>query len=107
MLGSFVVIPEHAQNGEKMESPLRGPLDEVAQASPRFLPQMSILSTRCHAVGMSVLFVHDFTVEFHCWAPLVVQTVKNLPAMQETQVRFLGWEDPLEKEMATHSSTLA
>ena len=32
--------------------------------------------------------------------------VKNLPAMQETQVQFLGWEDPLEKEMAAHSSTL-
>ena len=33
--------------------------------------------------------------------------VKNLPAVQETQVRSLGHEDPLEKEMATHSSTLA
>ena len=33
--------------------------------------------------------------------------VKNLPAMQETQVWFLGWEDPLEKGMATHSSILA
>ena len=33
--------------------------------------------------------------------------VKNLPAMQETQVKSLGWEDPLEKEMATHSRTLA
>ena len=33
--------------------------------------------------------------------------VKNLPAMQETQVRSLGWEDPLEKEMATPSSILA
>ena len=33
--------------------------------------------------------------------------VKNLPTMQETQVRFLGWEDPLEKEMAIHSSILA
>ena len=33
--------------------------------------------------------------------------VKNLPAMQETQVLSLGWEDPLEKEMATHSSILA
>ena len=33
--------------------------------------------------------------------------VKNLPAMQETQVRFLDWEDPLKKEMATHSSILA
>ena len=37
----------------------------------------------------------------------MAQTVKNLPAMQETWVRSLGWEDPLEKEMATHSSTLA
>ena len=33
--------------------------------------------------------------------------VKHLPAVQETQVRSLGWEDPLEEEMATHSSTLA
>ena len=33
--------------------------------------------------------------------------VKHLPTMWETQVRSLGWEDPLEKEMATHSSTLA
>ena len=38
---------------------------------------------------------------------LVAQMVKHLPTMQETQVRSLGWEDPLEKEMATHSSTLA
>ena len=40
-------------------------------------------------------------------ASLVAQTVKRLPAMRETQVQSLGWEDPLEKEMATHSSTLA
>ena len=38
---------------------------------------------------------------------VVVQLVKNLPAMQETQVRSLGEEDPLEKEMATHYSILA
>ena len=38
---------------------------------------------------------------------LVAQMVKNLPAMQETWVRSLGWEDPLEKGMATHSSILA
>ena len=37
----------------------------------------------------------------------LAQMVKNLPGMWETQVRFLGWEDPLEKEMATHSSILA
>ena len=37
----------------------------------------------------------------------MAQMIKNLPAMQETQVQFLGWEDPLEKEMTTHSSILA
>ena len=37
----------------------------------------------------------------------MAQRVKRLPTMQETRVRSLGWEDPLEKEMATHSSTLA
>ena len=40
-------------------------------------------------------------------ASLVVQSVKNLPAMQETRVRSLGWKDPLEKEVETHSSVLA
>ena len=40
-------------------------------------------------------------------ASLVAQTIKNLPKMQETQDRFLGQEDPLEKGMATHSSILA
>ena len=40
-------------------------------------------------------------------ASLVAQRLKRLPAMQETWVRSLGWEDPLEKEMATHSSILA
>ena len=41
------------------------------------------------------------------WASLVAQTVKHLPATQETQVRSLDLEDPLEKETATHSSILA
>ena len=40
-------------------------------------------------------------------ACLVAQMVKNLSAIQETQVQPLGWEDPLEKEMTTHSSVLA
>ena len=38
---------------------------------------------------------------------LIAQLVKNLPAMQETQVQYLGWEDTQENEMATHSSILA
>ena len=41
------------------------------------------------------------------WASLVAQLEKNSPAMQETWVRSLGWEDPLEKGTATHSSILA
>ena len=41
------------------------------------------------------------------WASLVAQMVKHLPTMWETQVQSLGQEDPLEKEIATHSSTLA
>ena len=43
----------------------------------------------------------------HSWVSLVAQLVKNLPAIQETWIRSLGWEDPLEKGMATHSSILA
>ena len=43
---------------------------------------------------------------YNTWASVVSQTVKNLPAMQETWVQSLGQEDPLEKEMATHSRFL-
>ena len=43
----------------------------------------------------------------YCWAFLVAQLVKNPPTMRETWVRYLGWEDPLEKGKATHSSILA
>ena len=46
-------------------------------------------------------------MEWVAGAALVAQMVNNLPAIQETQVHYLGREDPLEKEMATHSSVLA
>ena len=42
----------------------------------------------------------------YSWASLVAQLVKKLPAIQETWVQFLGWEDPLENRKATHSSIL-
>ena len=42
----------------------------------------------------------------YCWASLVAQSVKNPPAMRETWLRSLGWEDPLEEGMATRSSIL-
>ena len=46
-------------------------------------------------------------IEYFYEASLVAQTIKRLPAMRETRVQPLGWEDPLEKEMATHSNTIA
>ena len=54
---------------------------------------------RMHFVNVNALW--------HIRASLVAQLVKNPPAMRETWVRSLGWEDRLEKEMATHSSVLA
>ena len=55
-------------------------------------------------------FIYFFKLLILYWGiadSLLTQLVKNLPAMQETLVRFLGWEDPLEEGMATHSSVLA
>ena len=49
----------------------------------------------------------DFVSLRNIRASLVAQTVRNLPAMHETRVRSLGREDPLEKEMATHSGAVA
>ena len=48
-----------------------------------------------------------YNIYTYFMASLVAQRLKRLPGMQETGVRSLGWEDPLEKEMATHSSILA
>ena len=52
-------------------------------------------------------WIFFFNYFFEVWVSLVAQIVKNLPAMQETQVQSLGWEDPLEKKLATHSNSLA
>ena len=49
----------------------------------------------------------SINISKNIWASLEAQTVNSLPAMRETRVRFLGREDPLEREMAIHSSTLA
>ena len=61
------------------------------------------------AVGILASWLHHFHMSrwlILCvtWASLVVHLVKNLPAVQETQIQSLGWEDPLEKGTATHSS---
>ena len=60
--------------------------------------------TKTIYLGMQSLYIHIYLKK---WASLVAQLVKNLPAMQETWVRSLGWEDPLEKGKATHSSILS
>ena len=49
----------------------------------------------------------DGKPDHNCWASLVAQLVKNPPAIRETWVQSLGWEDPLEKGKATHSNILA
>ena len=59
----------------------------------------------------NLIFLIRYETSFDYWvvliAPLIAQLGKNLPAMQETRARFLGREDPLQKEMAIHSSILA
>ena len=55
---------------------------------------------------MSIFLLFSALYEM-LWASLVAQMVKNLPAIWETWVRSLGWEDILEEGMATHSNTLA
>ena len=57
--------------------------------------------TMCLYMGVQISFWYPLFIS------LVAQRIKRLPAMQETWVRFLGWEDPLEKEMETHTSILA
>ena len=60
--------------------------------------------------GLGLFFLYDICISYiyiYIWASLVAQTVKRLPTMQETWVRSLDREDPLGKEMATHSSILA
>ena len=68
-------------------------------ANPHSLaaPKVLSLSLRFFQFGVACIGL---------WASLVAQTVKCLPAMREAWVRSLGWEDPLEKEIATHSSIL-
>ena len=57
--------------------------------------------------GLSRVFTNTAVQKHQFFGTLVAQTVKCLPAMLETHVRSLGQKDPLEKEMATHSSTFA
>ena len=81
----------------------------TAEESDSPLPDCTV----CSAVSILHPYTNSFQSGFSVallnknWASLVAQVVKNLPAMKETQFQSLGWEDPLEEEMATHSSILA
>ena len=61
-----------------------------------------------HLIHFIVLLWHEYN-NYHqaLQASLVAQMVKNLPAMQEIQVQYLDWEEPLEKGLSTHTSILA
>ena len=71
---------------------------------------LAVLLWACDLTFVSHLKIRDFKLYFLrglLGASLVAQSEKNLPAVQETGVQSLGWEDPLEKEMATYPSILA
>ena len=71
-------------------------------------PQITLTSPSSRPLPtQSKLFCLVAFVSYTSWASQVVWMVKNPPAMQETEVPSLGWEDPLEKGRATHSSILA
>ena len=61
----------------------------------------------CSVTTLAIINKMKMILNICIWAFLVAQLVKNLPAMWETWVQSLCWEDPLEKEMATHSNILA
>ena len=87
------------------------PIMRVPPSWPNYFPKALPLITITLNVRLSTDEFWDIK-KFSPYYPsfgasLVAQRIKRLPAMQETQARSLGWEDPLEKETATHSSTLA
>ena len=109
-------LPQEAQQASQGDK-LRCPCTGKAGCSQALLQKPCHMRT-VHATPGTVKglnkrhFIHplkrkQLTSQSEYIASLVAQIVKCLPAMWETRVRSLGWEDPLEKEMATHSSTLA
>ena len=95
-------IPEHPLQNVSTLS-LGGALWASAQ---RLHVSLLCCQLVCRVFFFILLFVYLFRFDY-LWASLVVQMVKNLPATQETWVRSMSWEDPLEKGTATHSSILA
>ena len=94
-------IPRFHRHGSGTETP------NPEISLPIFASYTSIglqsLSCTCFALVSAQLIKNNSLCNILCTISLVAQMVKNLPAMQETQVQSLGQEDPLEKRMATHS----
>ena len=92
-----------------LQPPFFGVYNFIANTSKRVLflpPSDAYVRSFLYLLYTLIKLYHTHTQRI-VWVSLVAQTVKNLPAMQETWVRSLSWEDPLEKGMATHSSMLA
>ena len=79
----------------------------IAQLSHSYMTTGKTIALTRRTFVVNVMSLLSNTLSRLVRVSLLAQSVKNLPAMQDTWVRFLGWEDPLEKEMATHSSILA
>ena len=79
------------------------PCDQLSRPGS-WVVSYNVLARKRLIIILNVLIVRT---HIYSMASLIAQSVKNLPAVHETWVEFLGWEDPLEKEMATHSSILA
>ena len=79
----------------------------VQLAHPYMTTGKAIALTRWTFVDKVISLLFNMQSRFVTQAAWVAQMVKHPPTMQETWVQSLGWEDPLGKEMATHSSTLA
>ena len=93
-------LPVHHQLPESTQTPVHRVGDAIQPSYPLSSPSPSAFNLSQHQ-GL-FQWVSSSLV-----ASLVAQTVKRLPTMREIHVQSLGWEDPLEKEMATHSSILA
>ena len=82
---------------------LKGYIVQHGKHRQHFITTVSRVNLDCTPVIYIILYINYTSIV----ASLVAQAVKRLPTVWETWVRSLGWEDPLEKEMATHSSILA
>ena len=115
--GCLAFLNRHFPPQSPPSHPLHKSLCSEQQPSPwdcSTTPKLQLLACTFQKTGIPVWGMYGCGKDCLMLIPfrlpqtsLVAQSVKNLPAMQEIWVRPLGWEDPLEKEMATHSSILA